>query len=375
MAVRLKHRISHTVGKNGTAIYLLAFVALLALGQMWLLFASKPDVTASIVGPELSVSTGHEGVTEIRFKIRAGRYDLPLRVSAIPGAPTDINRPIFVFYEAQNDFATYRSIQPYNMIVAGLGNDLPAALRMRGMKGEVKVMGNDDLPQALWDSKNGILILPAVAASRELIPLRVDRDRLLSWVSDGGTVFLIGFTPYYRNLLVRNPDGLQPDSSLHDVDLNQKRPVWRSGDQLRASYSSPISEALGLRYELATTGIPLSQLQDRGGKVLGKTTGSEGGRASIASLDVGAGHLVIFGGGIPPVYGSEMITEDIVQIIQSGILETDATPLYRDIQVRGGASVDETISMPYQAGTSIKVLFFATDEYHLFYSEYYFKNG
>ena len=83
-----------------------------------------------------------------------------------------------------------------------------------------------------------------------------------------------------------------------------------------ATTRTTASRSLGIAYTVATHGALLSQLTAMGGWDLGYDTTAAHPRSSLAVVPVGAGRLVLFGGG---VYEAETsIDEDISRVLLSG---------------------------------------------------------
>lgn len=352
------------IRKHIVVIALLTFIGLLITGQGFLLATPMPS--AMIIESSHAYSDKLEVVKEIRFKIYAGAYDLPMKVAAVPGVNQVGTQSILVYYEAKNDFETYRSTEPRSIILAGLGAILPSDLRLRGLQGSVRLVGSDELLPAIENFPDGVLILPAVASRWEITPPRLDSSRLHKWVSNGGTLFVLGVTDYYRTFL-------SLDSGV--VEIPDNGFAWVAAGQTRAAHSTLISEALDLQYDLVTTGLPVSWLEGRDGKALGKITSGAEPRTSIGTFKSGSGHIIVFGGSVMPAYGAETVSRDIMQILQSGILKTETTPVYRNYLVSGSNSFEDTLTVPVTNDSLINVLFFSTDKYHLFYRQNYVEVG
>ncbi|HEY50422.1 MAG TPA: hypothetical protein G4O20_01280 [Dehalococcoidia bacterium] len=521
-------RVVIIVNNNRILIALLLVVAILVGGQYYLLFTEGPGFniesakSKQALSIDLNAGIGSGSYLEIGYQVSAGKYDLPLRVVAIPGARPPEELKIFIYYESENDYRVYHSTQPRAIIAAGLGDILASELSLRGIKGSAIMVGDDKLQQILTEETDGILVLPAVVEYWEMIPPSLNQKELLDWISNGGTVILLGGTEYYRDLMTlyssivevgpRNPlswsagdlnnSGLailnpitEPDegfvwqyediseagkaawiistletqrdwntyqnlqfrmklddpssverfylrindslSNFHDyyisqmvgdlgkwqdVMINLSEPSYTSETppdlsdikslalvadfvtnqsgmvsfnlyctgvnilqkvsiipnsiaNLEAENATVISEGLGLSHNLATTGPEVEIVELMGGKVLGKVTHDESPRTSIAALQLGKGSIIIFGGGVNGPYGQETISKDIMQILQSSILETRFKMVYRDYFLKGGTSIEDTLALPVAIGEPVNVFIYSTDIYHFFYRSYYLETG
>jgi hypothetical protein len=146
-----------------------------------------------------------------------------------------------------------------------------------------------------------------------------------------------------------------------------------SKDIVQATQPNIYSDALGLQYDIATQGVPIRVLETLSGKALGKITEEDDPRTSIASFNLGQGSLIIFGGPVNKPYGQEVISKDIMQIIQSGVLTSRYEPIYQTYLVNQNTTMTDDIAIPITGIDSVDILFYSTDKYHLFYRNYFFE--
>ncbi|MDD5093464.1 MAG: hypothetical protein PHV74_03670 [Dehalococcoidia bacterium] len=209
-------------------IGLLVFIALLVCGQYLILATSQPESSVGEIETirlaEIDVEDTLSSLTEISYQVTAGKYDLPFRVTAIPGAAAPQRLNIGLFYDSEKDFEAYRSMKPRSVVVAGMAEILRAELRFRGIEGSVEVCGNTELGQriALSEVADDVLVFPALVGSVELLPPELDKEALLSWIGRGGTAFVIGGTAFYRNILAQT----YPGATVRPSDLAS----WTPGD-------------------------------------------------------------------------------------------------------------------------------------------------
>ncbi len=126
-----------------------------------------------------------------------------------------------------------------------------------------------------------------------------------------------------------------------------------------ASIPSNFSNALDLRYPLASTGVYVSQVQSMGGIVLGRITDSGRARTAIACLPIGLGHLIIFGGGVGLAFtatGEDVIGHDIAQILCSGALFSSGTITYNVYELNANEIKNGNISVPMPSDEQVGII-------------------
>ncbi|MHA1469871.1 MAG: hypothetical protein ACTSSP_04845, partial [Candidatus Asgardarchaeia archaeon] len=237
-------------------------------------------------------------------------------------------RNIFIYYDE-----AYQVAGVTRKCALGIVSQLPVELKIRNYSGEVFIINATtlrDLLQNLNTANQSILIVttgafPDTVYSKEenIVKPWVEAGGILVWMGD--TLGFYSATMSKERLNYSDPkhpkeDGLISFFGSKSIIIPSK---WGSV----AFNDSTYSKALALKYSFISRGVNITEVELRGGKILGKITSSV---TSIASIPLKKGNIIIFGG---EALDARTISKDIAQIISSGVLFSDDLIFYKNYKL------------------------------------------
>ncbi|HXX88534.1 MAG TPA: glycosyltransferase 87 family protein [Candidatus Acidoferrum sp.] len=356
---------------NPSKVLMFIFIFLL-IGQV-LAFA-QPLVQQNVSFSTVYVESQLDNRVGIGYNIRSGSYPVDLQVFATPatsGMNETANKAVFIYYDD-----AYPSSFVTRAGWAGFLDHAPVELRLRGYKGSIEIVNADELRSVMEQDYDSVIIIPS-----GVFPETVHSNNesiVHGWLEAGGTLIWIGDAFAYltglRNGSIEHFSG-NNFTQVQDQILGFA-PIGEPSEQSEfATIQSGFSSALDLQYPDASMGALISEVERVNGLVLGETTNSTDARTSISSLPVGAGHLLLFGGGIGTVFtatGEDVIAHDIAQMLcsgypfSSGVFASSSYELAKN-EVKA-SSLD--VPMPQDQNiTGVMIVVFSKSPYDQFFTQ------
>jgi hypothetical protein len=306
--------------------------------------------------------------TAIEYKVSSSFYPSTLQIAVLsmraPPPPTLSN--IYIYYDPQYPLSAVDRKAAHGLI-----DHLSSELDMREYHTKIKAVNATALGLLLSQKKyaNDLLIMPAGAFPDTVYTL--DKNFVKPWIENGGKLFWIGdYFGYYsaergQDILnyssPKNPS-LDGAASFFGKNIFIVKDV---GSQTQEE--SKYSESLLLDYPGVARGVSLVALESVGGTILGKVDNTS---TSIASVPLGNGKVVIFGGEMIGGDDQEVrVAKDMAQIIKSGVLSssnviaTKKIKIERNSEIRGIIHLQnnkEKFASVYVFQSSSEATFFQT---------------
>jgi hypothetical protein len=267
-----------------------------------------------------STNFAPNNMLRISYLIKSVGYPVDFKVSATPSTLSEgiENREILIYYD---DAYPSSLVGPSSWI--GLVDHIPVELKLRSYSGSIQTVDANGLKNALTLDKNCVIVIPS-----GVLPETVhasNKTLIGDWLRSGGTLIWIGDAFGYFSGVKGGGLQLFSEANFSEVQTQilgfSLFDTSLTGAERYASTPSNFSDALDLQYPDAKVGAYVFETLDHGGQVLGKTTSQTNPRASIVSVPVGSGHLILFGGAVGRVLtpiGEDAIAHDIAQILCSG---------------------------------------------------------
>lgn len=303
------------------------FLVILILGQFLVYTQPLANQTASF---DVLSSKMNKNDVGINYRMKSGNYPADIQIMATASLKIQqiVDKEILIYYDDYPSLAVSRAGW------IGLLDHIPVELRLRNYQGAIKIVNAVGLRHEMETNLNSIVIIPS-----GVFPATVhDENRSLvgNWIRAGGTLIWIGDAfAYYSGYSTGGVSYFSTASMISSQNQTLGFALFNgtlTGDESFATIPSNFSNALDLRYSLASTGANISRIQSYGGIALGKTTDSENARTAIACVPIGNGHLILFGGGVGTPFtatGEDVVAHDIAQILCSGAIFSTGTIAYQ----------------------------------------------
>jgi Gpi18-like mannosyltransferase len=352
---------------------LTGFFIVLILGQF--LAYTQPFINQTVSFDVLSLNTNRSSVG-IDYGMKSGNYPTDVQVIATSSITTQpiVDREILIYYDDE-----YPSLGVSRAGWVGLLDHIPIELQLRNYQGAIKIVNAVGLKYEMQTNFDSIIIIPS-----GVFPATVhaaNQSLVGDWIRAGGTLIWVGdafahFSGYSGGVISHfSAESLasSQNQTLGFVLFNETL----TGNQGYTPVASNFSNALDLRYPLASTGAYVSQILNSGGIVLGKITASENARTAIASLPISMGRLILFGGGIRTAFtatGEDVIAHDIAQILCSGVLFSSGRITYNFHELNKDEIGNGTIivSTPISGQVGIIVVAFSESPYVYYFSRNFY---
>jgi hypothetical protein len=355
-----------------TRILTMIFIVLI-LGQF--LAYTQPLTNQTVSFDILSLNTNKSSV-RIDYGTKAGNFPTDIQVIATASITTQqiVDKEILIYYDED-----YPSLGVPRAGWVGLLDHIPIELQLRNYQSAIKIVDAVGLKYEMQTNFESIIIIPS-----GVFPATVhaaNQSLVGDWIRAGGTLIWIGdafahFSGY--------SDGTISHFSAESLASSQNQTLGfvlfnetLTGNQGYTPIASNFSNALDLRYPLASTGAYVSQILNSGGVVLGKITASENARTAIASLPISMGRLILFGGGAGTAFtatGEDVIAHDIAQILCSGILFSAGRITYNFYELNKDEIGNGTIivSTPISGQVGIIVVAFSESPHVYYFSRNFY---
>jgi hypothetical protein len=270
---------------------------------------------------------GAENAVNITYELAA---DVPLDstvvVTPLSTLPQDL--PVYVFYDTE-----YPTVATDWTFSAMLQAHLNGELRLREYSNETRLASAAELQDIFVKKEPAVVIMASGAFPSNLFSK--ETNLVKPWVDSGGVLIWFGFhIGFYvvekgmksediRDNMTQNPRGdgsrqLGLDGFFEYLEMKDNPSI--------ATFSSPISEALEISYDLIQQAPLLDIVWAKNGLVLGKIGGENPlkFRSSVSMIPMGAGKFVIFGFFLMEsltLNGPELAAWDLAQILCSGVLQ------------------------------------------------------
>lgn len=332
---------------------LVVVMALLLIGQA--IAFMQPLTTQSPVFHVNGLSSWRGEYINASYSVRSGSFPLTLQVFATPVTyfTEPVDKEILFYYD--NDY-------PSSLVTeaswVGLLDHIPIELELGGYNGSIRIVNATELKDRMQQGHDSIVIIPSGIFPNTL---HAGNETIVGdWLRAGGTMIWMGDAFAYLSGQKGRSIELFSNGNYGEI---QKRILGfvlfndtSNEDERFASGHSVFSEALDLRYPDAFTGPYVSEVLKERGLVLGKVTESGEERASIASVPVGNGYLILFGGGPGRAFtatGEDVIAHDIAHILCSGFPFSTGIAAYESLEMNRSENINGSISVTLPSGENV----------------------
>jgi hypothetical protein len=293
--------------------------ALFSLGAMLL---AGVGVTAAVqglyVGPDASAAVTPDGLGA-SVQLVAGTRPVTLNLVAGPMAPS---RPVYVLVDSQ-----YPTLLTTFQNVKGLYDHLAIALPAGSYGAPVSRVSAAEMALQMRRTPNAVVVVGSGAMPDTVLGPNRDFAPVKDFLAGGGELVFAGDGLFYWAAR-QGQQSFSLRDSRSRIDWAGGRavlgydlvhdPIGDPSGEILGDMASSTARALDVSNRLAQRGARLSVLPTVGGWDAGVDTTSApfSQRTSLAVVPVGAGRLVLFGGGLQ---GSErVIANDLTKILLSG---------------------------------------------------------
>lgn len=331
-----------------------AILILLLMSEvLWYTPISSPTAGSFGILNVTQQTKGAEDHVNITYQVTAS---LPLDATVIVTSMRELAQdlPIYVFYDTD-----YPTVATDWKLSAMLQAHLNAELRLRGYSNEARLVNASEMERILVARERAILIIASGGFPSNVFSKTVNLVK--PWIDSGGTLIWFGFFIGYFVL----EKGMRKEDITDDMPQNPQRNgskefgldgffehVELTDTPSVAGYSSPVSDALEVSYDLILQAPLLHMVWARNGLVLGKIGGPDpfSFRSSVSMVPIGLGKIILFGFFLMQsltLDGPERAAWDIAQILSSGVLEMNVTltPSYRHYHLFAGEAKTDIISL------------------------------
>ena len=325
----------------------------------------------------------------INYKISTGAY--PSRITIdflIAQKIPNSSRTIYIYYDPK-----YQMALVDKKAVNGIINHLIAELMIRGYPSDkIKIVNVTELQHIVSDiksAKKSIIIIPT-GAFPDTVYSR-EKNLIKPWIEHGGVlIWTTGQFGYYSAKNIFKFKQLNPEDPWHPKDEGQKYffghiIIVKNKRFKEGKIPTQYAKALKLSYNYVYRGVSLSAIQALNGIALGYID-PDSGAVSIASIPLGYGKVIIFGGDI--ISGPQSLkfvrtlSHDIAQIIVSGILYSNLI-MYKEYYIKNWKTLKDSVKVSkdmikFNSGILIMYIFESDNEGTYFKKiifHFNFKNG
>jgi hypothetical protein len=345
-----------------------AVLIILLVGEvLWYVSITESKPGSFKILDAMRVSTGAENALNLTYQLVAS---LPLDATVVitPLGEFSQDLPVYVFYDTD-----YPTVATDWTFVAMLQAHLNAELRLRGYSNETELADAAELEELFMKKEPAVVIMASGAFPSNL--LSNETNLVKPWVDAGGILVWFGF--YIGFYIVEKGMKSQDitDNMTQNLRDNGSRQLGLDGffeylemkdNPTVATYSSPISNALQITYDLIQQAPLLDMVWAKNGLVLGKTGGNDTSRfrSSVSMIPMGAGKIVIFGFFMMEsltLDGPELTAWDLAQILCSGVLDmkSDSVQYYQSYSLAQGETENDSARLALEPG----IVGFAVFEY------------
>jgi hypothetical protein len=337
-APRLAGRVPPTAIVRGLAALAAALATTAALAELpaSALRGDARAVAAARAAGAVQLSVHVSGVPDLES----------LRWVEVPISAPGPDRDISLFLDRNYPVAgSSRSIQ------LGFPYHLRAQAKLARYAGSITTIDAAELAAEMRDTANAphrVIMVVSGAFPRDV--LSTGTDLVSPWVRAGGLLVWGGDVIGYYSALPHHPLDSLDKSNPRDRGSDQLlgvASVRPAADGLAlGTLPTPAAQGLGLMYDRTGTAVSTDFALTHGGAALGW---DDGVFNSIASVAVGRGHYVVFGGGIDD---EAVLAQDVMRIISTRIVDASEAVTYRRLLPRreGGRS-NVRVRLPVPAAT------------------------
>ncbi len=322
----------------------------------------------------------------INYKISGSIYSSKINVDFLIAQKTpNNNKTIYIYYDPK-----YQMALVDKKAVNGIINHLIAELTIRNYPfNKIKVVNATELKHIVLNvksAKKSIIIIPTGAFPDTVYTK--EKNLIKPWIEHGGIlIWTTGQFGYYSARNISKP--LDIGESWHPKDDGQKYffgkiIIVKNKRFKEGRIPTQYAKALKLSYKYVYRGVSLSAIQALNGIALGYID-PDSGAVSIASIPLGYGKVIIFGGDI--ISGPQslkfvrILSHDIAQIIASGVLDSNLI-MYKEYYIKNYKTLKDSINIKIPKHMSSGVLIidiFESDNEGTYFKKiilhFDFKNG
>jgi hypothetical protein len=313
-------------------------VLILVLLEVTVSFPSK-----SFFDPKFEILNFNR--TTIEYKVSSSFYpaDLQIAVLSMNMPPPTPYSNIYMYFDTEYPLSAVDI-----KAAQGLIDHLSSELDVRGYHTKVKVVDATSLPDILSQKRyaNESILIMASGAFPDTVYTR-EKNLVKPWVENGGTLFWIGdYFGYYsaeKGQKILNYSSPKNPLLGGVVQFFGKNILINKGLGSRVQEESKYSGSLLLDYAEVARAVSVPAVESMGGMIFGKTDDTS---TSIASMPLGSGKIIIFGGEMIGVGNQEVrVAKDIAQIIKSGALTSSGVIGTKKIKVERNSEIKGSINL------------------------------
>ncbi len=277
---------------------------------------------------DISQRSGETGTNmTITYRLGAGLpMDSTVVITPVSEIPQDL--PVYVFYDTE-----YPTVGTDWIFSAMLQTHLEAQLKLKGYSGRARLTSAEELEGILAGKKRAVVVMASGAFPSSI--LSKERNLVTPWLSSGGILIWFGFYIGYYVVEKGMKKEEVTDTLPQNLRENGSRELGLEGffeyseakdNPEVATYSSPVSDALEVTYDLIIQAPLASKVWAKDGLIIGKIGGENPlrFRPSISMVPMGLGKIIFFGFFLMQSLtsnGPEVASWDVSQILCSGILQ------------------------------------------------------
>jgi hypothetical protein len=325
-------------------------------------------------GPSFNVESVNkeDNSISVEYTISSGGYPIDVQVVFLSGEKVE-PKLVYFYYDPDYQLAEVTAKQIDVLLTQLIYN-----LEVRSYDAEVKVINAEELRQLVLNNEtaaNSILVV-ATGALPDTVYTR-EFNLVKPWVENGGTLhWITSQFGYYSaekcSEKINFTAPRHPRDEGADKFLNIEKALVYNPRGTMATIKSRYSQALSITYASIFVPLSLSTISKLHGKILGlmdMTDGKES--ASIASVSVGKGVVVVWGGETT-TRGYLQVARDLAQIICSDIVEKERLIGYKSYHLEENQKVPDKYKFDIinpEAEKELTIYVFPLDPLGVFYDK------
>lgn len=330
-------------------IYTIMVVLLVVLGQV----IASPQYNL-VNTPTASVDSYNynsiSNTLNMTYDLSSGAYMNEINVIMCSVSQQGLSQSIYIYYDD-----AHSSIGSRRSGILSFGDHLGADLQRAGFDSSIAYVDARGLRDVFLTLEPAIVI--AISGVFPDTVLTNTTDLVGPWLRSGGILFWAGATiGYYSSSAdqasVARLGPLRQESILGFIASSNYSRI-----PISAESDTTLSSALSLRYNQIQWGYSLAALQQHNATILGKVgyVNETDQRCSIASIGVGSGYAVLFGGGITnsfSVSAEDAMSTDISRILITRIMYLNSNVSYEHVMLEAGAHYTGSMSVQTNSQSS-----------------------
>lgn len=320
-------------------------------------------------------SVNKDNYISIEYAISSGGYPMDVQVVFLSGKKVAEPKLVYYYYDPDYQLADVTTKEIDVLLTQLIYN-----LEEKGYGAEVKVIDAEELRELMFNNETAAksILVVATGALPDTVYTR-EFNLVKPWVENGGTLYwMVSQFGYYS--AERSDKKINCTASRHPRDegadkfLAMEKVIVYNPRGTMATTKSRYSQALGITYANIFVPLSLSAVSQLHGKILGVMDMTDDkGSASIASVSLGKGIVVVWGGETTS-RGNLQVAHDLAQIICSEVLEQERLIGYRSYHLGTNQMVSDTYKFDIinpEAEKELTIYVFPLNPLGVFYDKKY----